>query len=93
MQAKVVAQLLVRTEILAEEIFTDGHQAINVETSREGNERKSIDPKEKLYLDLVGQTQKALRALGMNTDSKERKADNDGFAKFMEDMKGDGDDE
>lgn len=91
MQVKIVAQLLVRTEILAEQIYSDGHQPINVETSREGNERKSIDPKEKLYLDLLEQSQKALRALGMNTDSRERKTDNDGFSEFMEQFKNDGD--
>lgn len=83
MQVKIVAQLLVRTEILAEQIYSDGHQPINVETSREGNERKSIDPKEKLYLDLLEQSQKALRALGMNTDSRERKTDSDVFGEFM----------
>ena len=91
MQVKIVAQLLVRTEILAEQIFDEHHQPINVETSREGNERKSIDPKEKLYLDLLEQSQKALRALGMNTDSRERKPESDGFNEFMEQFKNDGD--
>ena len=86
MQVKVAAQLLVRTETLTEEIFAEGHQAINVEISREGNTRESISPKEKLYLDLVAQSQKALRALGMNTDSKERKSDNDGFTDFMKEF-------
>lgn len=92
-QVTVAAQLLVRTEILAEEIFADSHKAVNVEISREGNTRESISPKEKLYLDLTAQTQKALRALGMNTDSKERKTDNDDFSKFMDDLKGDDDED
>ena len=91
-QATVTAQLLVRTEILAEEILAEGHEAINVELSREGNERKSISPKEKLYLDFVEKSQKALRALGMNTDSKDRKTDGDDFKKFMEDFSDDNDD-
>ena len=91
MQVKIVAQLLVRTEILAEQIFDENHKTINVETSMEGNERKSIDPKEKLYLDLLEQSQKALRALGMNTDSRERKTDNDGFSEFMEQFSKDSD--
>jgi len=92
MQVKIVAQLLVRTEILAEQIFDAGHKPVNVEISREGNERESISPKEKLYLDLLQQSQKALRALGMNTDSRERKTDNDGFNEFMEQFKNDADD-
>lgn len=83
MQVKIVAQLLVRTELLAEQIFDDKHHAVNVEISREGNERESVNPKEKLYLDFLQQSQKALRALGMNTDSRERKTDNDGFGEFM----------
>ncbi len=89
MQVKIVAQLLVRTEILAEQIFSDSHKPTNVELSREGNERESISPKEKLYLDLLEQSQKALKALGMNTDSRERKNDNDGFNEFMEQFKND----
>ncbi len=92
-QATVTAQLLVRTEILAEEILSEGHDAVNVEMSREGNERKSISPKEKLYLDFVEKSQRALRALGMNTDSKDRKTDNDDFKKFMEEFSEDSEDE
>lgn len=89
MQVKIVAQLLVRTEILAEQIFDVSHKPVNVELSREGNERESISPKEKLYLDLLTQSQKALRALGMNTDSRERKTNDDGFGDFMEQFKRD----
>lgn len=86
MQVNITAQLLVRTEILAEEVLAEEHHAVNVEYSREGNERKTISPKEKLYLDFVQQSQKALRALGMNTDAKERKTDNDSFTEFLRDF-------
>lgn len=89
MQVNVVAQLLVRTEILADEIFDKSHNAVNVEISREGNERESISPKERLYLDYLGQSQKALRALGMNTDARERKTDNDHFNDFISAFKDD----
>lgn len=92
LQVKIVAQLLVRTEILAEQIFSDCHNPTNVELSREGNERESINPKEKLYLDLLEQSQKALKALGMNTDSKDRKPGDDGLSDFMAQFK-DNDDE
>lgn len=84
MQVDIVAQLLVRTDMLREEILDPAHSPVNVETSREGNTRESISPRERLYLDLLQQSQRALRALGMNTDAKERKTDNDGFIDFME---------
>jgi len=89
MQVNVVAQLLVRTEILADEIFDESHSAVNIEISREGNERESVSPKERLYLDYLGQSQKALRALGMNTDARERKTDNDTFNDFISAFKDD----
>jgi len=82
-QVDITAKLLVRADILGDEIMADGHRAVNVEYSREGNERKTIDPKEKLYIELLEKGQKALRALGMNTESKERKADNDEFNDFL----------
>ena len=82
-QVDITAKLLVRADILGDEIMAGGRQAVNVEYSREGNERKTIDPKEKLYIELLQQGQKALRALGMNTESKERKSDNDSFNDFM----------
>ncbi len=78
-QVKIAAQLLAKTDMLAEEIFSEKHEPINVEFSREGNERESISPKEKLYLDFSQQAQKALRALGMNTDGHERKTNADGL--------------
>ncbi len=86
MQATVTAQLMVRTEVLAEEILSDDHHAIEIEISREGNERKSINPKERLYLEFARQCQKALQALGMNVDAKERKSDNDSFGEFLKDF-------
>lgn len=86
MQVTITAQLLVKTEMLAEEVLAEEHESVNVEISREGNERKTISPKEKLYLDFVQQSQKALRALGMNTDAKERKTENDTFNEFLKEF-------
>ena len=40
--------MLVRADILGDEIGADGRQAVNVEDRRERNERKTIDAKEKL---------------------------------------------
>ncbi len=85
----ITAKLLVRADLLGDEIMADSHKAVNVEYSREGNERKTIDPKEKLYLDVLEKGQKALRALGMNTESKERKNDNDGYSDFLSEMRED----
>jgi len=86
-QAKIVAQLLVRTDMLGEEIFSPNHSSVNVEISREGNERESVSPKERLYLNYLEQSQRALRALGMNTDSRGRKNEGeDTLASFMEEM-------
>ena len=82
-QVDITAKLLVRADILGDEIMAGGHRAVNVEYSREGNARKTIDPKEKLYIELLEKGQKALRALGMNTESKERKADSDEFNDFL----------
>lgn len=75
MQAGLVAQLLVKTEMLADEVFAETHEAVSVEYSREGNKRESVSVKERLYLDYVSKSQRALRALGMNTDARERKGD------------------
>lgn len=87
MQVTITAQLLVRTEILAEEVLAEEHEAVSIEISREGNERKTISPKEKLYLDFAQQSQKALRALGMNTDAKDRKADTDTLNEFLNEFR------
>ena len=81
-QVDITAKLLVRADMLGNEISAGGHKAVNIEYSREGNERVTVDPKEKLYLELLEKGQKALRALGMNTESKERKSDTDGFDTF-----------
>lgn len=85
-QVDITAQLLVRAEMLGDEILADGHKAVNVEYSREGNERVTVNPKEKLYLEVLEKGQKALRALGMNTESKERKTDSDSVNNFFSEM-------
>lgn len=89
-QVDITAKLLVRADLLGDEILADGHHTVSVEYSREGNERMTLNPKEKLYIELLEKGQKALRALGMNTESKERKADNDTFGDFLASMREDG---
>ena len=86
MQITLTARLMTRTQDLFEEMSSPGYQQVLVEYSREGNRRESVNPKEKLYMDYVRETQRALKALGMNTDSKERKSDGDDFGDFMRSM-------
>ena len=85
-QVEITAKILVRVELLEEEIFSAGYTAVNVEYSREGNERVSLNPQERLYLESLEKAQKALRALGMNTESKERKGENDGLGNFLKEF-------
>lgn len=93
-QVDITAQLLVRADILADEIFDKNHTPVNVELSREGNERESISPKERLYLEVLRQSQKALTALGMNTDSKQKiENGDDSLQDFMDAFKDDNKDE
>lgn len=87
MQVDLAAQLLVRTDMLRDEIFDASHSAVNVEISREGNRRETISPKENLYRSYLEQSQSALRAIGMNNDAKERKTENDTFSEFMDAFK------
>jgi hypothetical protein len=83
MQVKITAQLLVKKDMLAEEVLSTSHKSILVQTSREGDARATVNPQDKLYLDYAQQSQRALRALGMNNDAKDRKDTNDGLADFM----------
>ncbi|MCD8266479.1 MAG: hypothetical protein LUC33_04920 [Prevotellaceae bacterium] len=91
MQVTLAAQLLVKVETLSAEIFSETHRTMTVDLYRNGAEHEVINPKEKLYLSYVDQAWKALRALGMNTDAKERRTDGpDTFADFLENLNGDG---
>ncbi len=87
-QVEATAQLIVRCEMLKQEIFDCEHDCVNVETSREGNVRESVSPRERLYLEYLKQCQYSLRALGMNTDSRvQMKGGSDGFEDFLSQFK------
>ena len=89
-QVDAAAELIVRRDLLKQEIFDKEHSCVNIETSREGNVRESISPRERLYLEYTTKCQSALRALGMNTDSKNAsKGGSDGFDDFMTQFKND----
>lgn len=87
MQAGLVAQLLVRTEELARQVFDARHVPVRTELSREGNTRETVSPTEKLYLDFLGQSQRALRALGMNTDSRARPPEGDNLGELLSEFR------
>lgn len=82
-QVEITAELLVKMDIVRQKMLDEGYSPINVEISREGNSRNSVNPMERLYLDLSQSSQRALRALGMNTESRERAVVNDGFNDFL----------
>ena len=89
-QVQVAAELLVHAEYLLSLMREPGYRPYVVQKeSREGYERLKPHPLEKLYADYLAQAQRALRALGMNTDSKDRKTSNDSFGEFMESLGGD----
>lgn len=88
-QVELTAQLIsVLNEIYAE---MQGAPIINVEYSREGNTREQVNPLHPLYLQYYDRIHRALRALGMNVDAKERKGEDDSFAEFMREMNRDDD--
>ena len=58
-----------------------------VQISREGNERMQKNPLEDMMTSLNRQLTQQLTAIGMTTESKERKQDSDNFKDFLEEMK------
>jgi len=85
-QVELTATLLMRYDMIKKEIFSTTHKCVNVEISREGNTRETISPVEALFLKIHADLQRSLRALGMNTESKERRTDGDDFGEFMKQM-------
>lgn len=88
-QIDIACLLWGRVEILRDEIFSPGHSPVRIEKSREGNDREVVSQKERLFIDYLDQYQRALKALGMNTDAKERRTESDGFSDFMKEFRED----
>ena len=82
-QAELTARLIQRFNDIDQEMHSPDYDIVNVEYSREGNSRSSVNPLEKLYLEYYDRIHRALRALGMSVDAKERKSDNDDFIEKM----------
>lgn len=88
-QVDIAARLYVRLRVYEEQMASPDYEVLIKELSREGNERLSVNPLESTYRQCLDQYQSALRALGMNVDSKERKQQNDAFSDFMDRMTND----
>lgn len=82
-QAELTARLIQRFNEIDQEMHSPDYDIVNVEFSREGHSRSSVNPLEKLYLEYYDRIHRALRALGMSVDAKERKSDNDDFIEKM----------
>lgn len=88
MQVDIAAKLYVKVEQLEEAMNSESYAPIMQWESREGAVRLDVNPMEELYSDYLSRYQAALRALGMNTDSKERKSEGgDGLKDFMNQLK------
>ena len=76
-----------RIEELQDDMLSPGYQKMIVQISREGNERMQKNPLEDMMTSLNRQLTQQLTAIGMTTDSKERKQDSDNFKDFLDEMK------
>lgn len=88
-QVGLVAQLIVKTEELGNDIMAGVYESVIVEVSREGEAREKASAAEMLYLSYVDRVQRGLKSLSMNNDARERKAHKDSFNEFMDLMRDD----
>lgn len=86
-----VANTYVQLEELRAEMSRGDYKKVNVQVSREGNERYQLNPIETRYTELSRLLTKQLTAIGMTTESKERRSDNDNFSEFMSKLREEGD--
>lgn len=77
MQVQVAARLYVKIKEFEKEMSKDGYSPVSKWESREGAVRQAVNPLEELYSDYLSRYQQALKALGLNNDSKERKSQGD----------------
>lgn len=82
-QIERAAAQFVHVERIESEVLSRGHSPVRVEYSREGNERVTVDPLERLYIDAQQQLRRTLQSLGMNTDAKERDTQDDGVGGLL----------
>ena len=85
-QAEIAALLMTKVSMLKDEMFDVNHHTVIQERSREGNKRDTVSPLEQQFKLYLGQAQSALRALGLNTDTKQKVEPSDGFGDFYQQM-------
>ncbi|MDE6832055.1 MAG: hypothetical protein K2J07_04920 [Muribaculaceae bacterium] len=88
-QVGLVAQLIVKTEQLGDDIMAGEYDSVIVEVSREGAPREKASAAEMLYLNYVDRVQRGLKSLGLNFDARERRAESDSFTQFLDAMNDD----
>lgn len=79
MQLQLASMLMARVHMIMDEMEKDDYSI------RQG---LKVNPLEKLLLDYTDRAMKALKGLGMNTDSKDVKADGDSLTDFMSEFGG-----
>lgn len=92
-QIELLANLLMQLEKLNLKMSAENYSPIITEVSREGNERAVINPIETLYLQYYDRAQRAIKALGMNTDSRGIKIESDNLRDFIDAVSNADDDE
>ena len=76
---------------MSEEVLEDNVEYVETTTSREGDTRYKQNPKFQLFIQVLDRYQDALKALGMNVDSKPVKKKEKGINDFLESFKEDND--
>ncbi len=87
-QIEVVGIILTKVYSLMEVMEGEDYKPVISETSREGAPRLKCNPCEEILQDYLSILLRALRGLGMNTDSKEpKKAEEDKLKQLLDEMK------
>lgn len=88
MQVDLLSRTLAELDDIEREKSRREYRMVINMISREGNDRPVLNPLEQLYGEFLDRAQRCLKALGMNTDSKERKGEEAaGLEEFLREMK------
>lgn len=88
-QMEIVSVLRVLFWRMGEELLEGDVDCVEQTTSREGNERYKQNPKWQLFIQILDRYQDALKALGMNVDSKPIKKKEKGIDDFLNNFRED----
>lgn len=86
-QIEIAASVITKLRLLRREMFDVNHHTIITERSREGNKREVVSPLENQFKQYLTSAQAALRALGLNTDTRQKvETDGDDMKEFYSAM-------